>query len=55
MIEERISAADLADGPVYWDAAADFGGPPAPTPEPLEPWEAYAQVLLASNEFLFVD
>lgn len=28
---------------------------PAPTPAPLTPWEQYAQVLLLSNEFVFVD
>ena len=25
------------------------------TPSPLTPWERYAQVLLESNEFVFVD
>jgi hypothetical protein len=38
-----------------WDAKAEFGGPSEPTPVPLRPWEKYAQVLLSSNEFLFVD
>ena len=28
--------------------------PPAPA-VPLQPWEQYAQVLLMSNEFMFVD
>lgn len=35
-----------------WRADTDFGGPPPPA---LSPWERYAQVLLASNEFAFVD
>ncbi len=35
-----------------WSAARDFGGPP---PEPLSPWEEYAQALLLSNELVFVD
>ena len=29
--------------------------PPKPLEAPLEPWEMYAQVLLLTNEFLFVD
>ena len=35
-----------------WNAAVDFSGPPPP---PLTVWEQYAQVLLLSNEFVFVD
>jgi hypothetical protein len=35
-----------------WDAKKDFSGPP---PEPLSPIEQYAQVLLMTNEFVFVD
>ena len=35
-----------------WDAAADFAGP---ADRPLAPWERYAQALLLTNEFLFVD
>ncbi len=35
-----------------WDAAADFHGPAQPG---LTPWEEYAQVLLLTNEFVFVD
>ena len=38
-----------------WDAKLAFGGPTAPPPPRLTPWEQYAQVLLAANEFLFVD
>jgi len=34
-----------------WDAAADFRGPRSPQ---LTPWEQLAQVLLCTNEFLFV-
>ena len=42
-----------ADRPTLsWDAKADFQGRPAPG---LAPWEQYAQVLLLTNEFLFVD
>jgi hypothetical protein len=43
------------DGKATWDAKKDFGGPPAPPPEPLAAWEKYVQVLLLSNEFVFVD
>ncbi|MDR3622251.1 MAG: PSD1 and planctomycete cytochrome C domain-containing protein [Paludisphaera borealis] len=35
-----------------WDASRDFTGPPT---RQLKPWEQLAQVLLMSNEFLFVD
>jgi hypothetical protein len=35
-----------------WDSAAEFSGPRA---TPLSPWEKFAQVLLESNEFAFVD
>ncbi len=38
-----------------WSAEAGFSGPPPPRPPPLTAWERYAQVLLASNEFIFVD
>ena len=37
-----------------WDSAAEFAGP-TKHPEPLTAWEKYAQVLLESNEFAFVD
>ena len=44
-------------GPVF---AAPYhldpvGGPAAAAPKPLTAWEAYAQALLLSNEFLFID
>ncbi|GMW03120.1 MAG: hypothetical protein AMXMBFR84_42560 [Candidatus Hydrogenedentota bacterium] len=35
-----------------WESKKEFAGPP---PVPLTPWEQYAQVLLMTNEFLFVD
>ena len=38
-----------------WNAKKDFNGPPEQPPRPLSPWERYTQVLLLSNEFLFVD
>jgi hypothetical protein len=37
-----------------WNAKADFSGPKA-QPKPLNAWERYAQVLLMSNELVFVD
>jgi hypothetical protein len=37
-----------------WDAAADFSGPQPPA-RPLSRLERYAQVVLMSNEFAFVD
>jgi hypothetical protein len=38
-----------------WDAKAQFAGPPPAGPAPLKPWEQFAQVLLETNEFAFVD
>lgn len=40
---------DTMSGLIVADAAKDFGGPGTSA------WEAYAQVLLCTNEFLFVD
>jgi hypothetical protein len=40
--------------PRSWDCARDFRGPTR-DPDPLGPWGKYAQVLLSSNEFVFVD
>ncbi|QDV36835.1 PSD1 and planctomycete cytochrome C domain-containing protein [Tautonia plasticadhaerens] len=45
--------AEAPDGSVArFDARADFGGPPSPPPSPEE---QYAQALLMTNEFLYVD
>jgi hypothetical protein len=41
--------------PSEWSAKKDFAGPAPPPPVPLDAWEQYAQVLLLSNEFVFVD
>ena len=38
-----------------WDAKANFAGPPSPPLKPLHAWAAFAQVLLFSNEFMFID
>jgi len=37
-----------------WDAKEDFSGPKE-IPKPLDAWEKFAQVLLLSNELMFVD
>jgi hypothetical protein len=37
-----------------WDAKKEFGGTPPPG-KPMTPLEKFAQVLLLSNEFMFVD
>jgi hypothetical protein len=37
-----------------WEVQRDFRGP-ASDPAPLDAWGRYAQVLLSSNEFVFVD
>jgi len=49
------NSATNAGDPQEWKADKDFAGPPEEPPRPLTPWEQYAQVLLLSNEFLFVD
>jgi len=38
-----------------WDSRADFAGPLPAAPDPLTPWEQVAQVLLMTNEFMYVD
>jgi hypothetical protein len=54
----RIRAIQAADGnndagrPREWLSRLGFDGPPPP---PMAPWEKYAQVLMMSNEFMFVD
>jgi hypothetical protein len=45
----------LIKGHGEWDAKAQFAGPPPPHPPDLTPWEQFAQVLLETNEFVFVD
>jgi len=41
-------------GEARWDSKKDFAGPPQPRLR-MSAWEKYAQVLLATNEFVFVD
>jgi hypothetical protein len=48
----RIRLTEPSGAVRTWDAARDFAGPP---PAALGPWDRLAQVLLVSNEFLFVD
>jgi hypothetical protein len=48
----NANASKDPDTTAEWNAAKDFAGPPA---VPLTPWEKYVQVLLLSNEFVFVD
>ena len=50
----KIDIKDLSgsEGASHWNAEHDFRGKRA---DALNPWEQLAQVLLASNEFLFVD
>ncbi|MEP6670075.1 MAG: PSD1 and planctomycete cytochrome C domain-containing protein [Chthoniobacter sp.] len=45
----------LIKGSAEWDAKTQFAGPPPTQPKDLTPWEQYAQVLLETNEFVFVD
>ena len=50
--EVNIHESDTIKEGMSWNSVRDFSGP---VPEPLSPWEQLAQVLLCSNEFLFVD
>jgi hypothetical protein len=49
---EAVAGDDTGGG---WDSVKEFAGPPAAPANPLTAWEKYAQVLLQSNEFVFVD
>ncbi len=52
VIQMTKSGAANAGQTVEWNAAAQFAGPP---PAPLSPIEKYAQTLLLTNEFFFLD
>jgi len=49
-----IEASDGA-GSGDWKASDDFAGPAPKGPPRLKTWEKYAQALLMTNEFVFVD
>ncbi len=52
---EAPAAAVGGDVSSEWSAAAGFAGTPGKPRRTLSPWEKYAQVLLLTNEFMFVD
>jgi hypothetical protein len=52
VIQMKTSSAANAGQMVEWNAATQFAGPP---PAPLGPLEKYAQTLLLTNEFFFLD
>jgi hypothetical protein len=54
-LKDQPAGAASGDYAGEWNAKKDFGGPPEQPPRPLSAWEKYAQVLLLSNEFMFVD
>jgi hypothetical protein len=54
------SGSSLPEATTEWSAQAGFAGPAKPAEKPVEkpglsPWEKLAQVLLLSNELMFVD
>ena len=53
--KDQPAGASSGEYAAEWNAKKDFSGPPEEPPRPLSPWEKYAQVLLLSNEFMFVD
>ncbi len=48
-------AAETAQEKYEWPAQTDFAGPPPPPLKGMNPWEKYAQVMLLSNELVFVN
>ena len=48
----RATIGSLDDSTVMFDSQRDFAGTSA---ERLDAWQQLAQILLASNEFMFVD
>jgi hypothetical protein len=46
---------NAAGGTQEWSSAREFRGPDSKPRKTLTAWERYAQVLLLSNEFMFVD
>jgi len=48
------SADSVTNEALVWDSAKDFKTAP-PTARPFDVWQRYAQVLLESNEFTFLD
>jgi len=53
--KDEAAGAPSGEYMAEWNAKKEFSGPPEPPPQPLSAWEKYAQVLLLSNEFMFVD
>jgi hypothetical protein len=49
-IQQQVKSGESRD----WDAARDFGGH-GQSAGPLDVWSKVAQVLLQSNEFMFID
>jgi hypothetical protein len=52
VIQMKSTSAANAGQMIEWNAATQFAGPP---PAPLTPLEKYAQTLLLTNEFFFLD
>jgi len=48
----KTSSAANSGQMIEWNAATQFAGPP---PAPQTPLEKYAQTLLLTNEFFFLD
>jgi len=52
VIQMKSSSAANGGQMIEWNAASQFAGPP---PAPLTPLEKYAQTLMLTNEFFFLD
>lgn len=53
--DEFLWSPTITEDGKAWSAMAEFAGPYEAPPIPLNAWEKFAQVLLSSNEFLYVD
>ncbi|MBM3847975.1 MAG: hypothetical protein FJ405_17025 [Verrucomicrobia bacterium] len=53
--KESLKEKGGAEVRTRWVAKDDFAGPQPPKSVTAEPWDLYAQALLLSNEFFFVD
>lgn len=55
-VQEQLGDDARAGGrALEWQSRTDFSGPPEELPDPLTAWEEYAQALMLTNEFMFVD
>ena len=52
---ELVKEGGSGDFQTSWSAVSEFAGPLKDLPKALTPWQAYAQALMLTNEFIYVD